>query len=550
MNGKMSKFLAMVLLLAMCAFAERKMALVIMLDGQRGDSIENLYMPNIERLRNGEWQDGYKCAWSECARTVPDARPSSAANHTAIATGVVATKNNVFANDGFKKGNYAEWPTWLARLKAAKPEAKALFSYSWKPDEDMGVVAGVECLYGNDWANAKIVAERLASPDAPDATMFFIDAPDYGGHVTGFYPYGPMYKRMSYRSDAAIGGLLTAIGNRSTFKDEDWMIVIVGDHGGYATNHGMWGGHAPTVPLIVVGKNVKHGKIPGILANMDTAATVLDHFGLYSNELNLDGVPRGKIVVDSQKPPLKSGLQAYFTFDEKNAPVNHAGTTIKAVLFGEKTVCAVKPDGFSYGFLHIESTKEGETMLPSGVRLDGSDKMELENGRCMTVTCWVRMPATPQKGDPLILGNKDWKDGKLPGCALVAARSTESAKAPGVCLNYARSGKTPRNDMGTFDVEAGKWIFYAFTFAPDGAVRFYQGRDDGYLYCLADHSEDAVVATGKPWHIGQDGTGNYNCHFLGDIDDFAMWNRSLDAEDIRRIYDAGRKGLALSDVIE
>ena len=33
-------------------------ALVIMLDGMRADSIENMHTPNLRMLRDGQWQPG------------------------------------------------------------------------------------------------------------------------------------------------------------------------------------------------------------------------------------------------------------------------------------------------------------------------------------------------------------------------------------------------------------------------------------------------------------------------------------------------------------
>ena len=57
-------------------------ALVIMLDGMRADSIENVYTPNLRMLRDGKWQPGYKCAWSLSAHTIYDAITVSGPNHT------------------------------------------------------------------------------------------------------------------------------------------------------------------------------------------------------------------------------------------------------------------------------------------------------------------------------------------------------------------------------------------------------------------------------------------------------------------------------------
>ena len=72
-------------------------------------------------------------------------------------------------------------------------------------------------------------------------------------------------------------------------------------------------------------------------------------------------------------------------------------------------------------------------------------------------------------------------------------------------------------------------------------VRFYQGRRDGNLHCVADDLPDIALKTGKPFFLGQDGTGKYRHPFVGDIDEFSLWTRTLSHEEVRRIFEAGRK---------
>ena len=74
---------------AVCASAGqmKPKALMIMVDGMRADVMENAPMTNLLRLRDGRWQKGYRGCSSITGHTLYDARPSSAANHAAIATG-------------------------------------------------------------------------------------------------------------------------------------------------------------------------------------------------------------------------------------------------------------------------------------------------------------------------------------------------------------------------------------------------------------------------------------------------------------------------------
>ena len=146
-----------------------------MLDGVRADAIEAARMPALNSLRNGTWASGYVGAWSFSGQSVPDARPSSAANHTAIFTAVNARKTRVFDNGQTRNGNYAEWPTWLMRVTDAVPGTKGLFIFSWAEGEQYPRNDNVQFIRDSDANNGKNIGSILAAPDAPDAIQYFID---------------------------------------------------------------------------------------------------------------------------------------------------------------------------------------------------------------------------------------------------------------------------------------------------------------------------------------------------------------------------------------
>ena len=149
--------------------ARKPKALLIMLDGARADAVAAARMPAVQSLRNGSWAPGYSGAWSLFGQNVPDARPSSAANHTAIFTAVNAAKSRVFNNGQTKDGDYAHWPTWLARVTAAVPGAKGLFIFSWGEGKQYPSSPNVQFIHDSDANNAKNLPNILAAPDAPDA---------------------------------------------------------------------------------------------------------------------------------------------------------------------------------------------------------------------------------------------------------------------------------------------------------------------------------------------------------------------------------------------
>ena len=296
-----------------------------MLDGFRADVLENAIAPNMKRLVEGKWQNGYRCAWSFSAQTVPDALASSAPNHSAIALGVTTAKNKVANNGQYANTDYTKYPSWLVRIANANPEARTLFMYSWKADGGLCPSPKVEFVWSRetasgqglrngtmrtcDRANGKELEKRFASDAAPDATLLFLDCPDHAGHGiltgegVGFYPYSTAYLGAINECDGIIGRCLDAIAKRPTFKDEDWLMIVTSDHGGYAKTHGLKGGHATAIPLLVASRHVKQGRIPGTPHNYDVAPTVLAHFGIDWSGFDLDGkVVGGETVVDSVRP--------------------------------------------------------------------------------------------------------------------------------------------------------------------------------------------------------------------------------------------------------
>ena len=537
-----------VVLLAFCGnvtYAQPKpKALIIMLDGFRADAMDNMPVPNINKLRNGAWQPGYKGISSVTGWAIPDARPNSAPNHASIATGVTATKHKVFNNGETKDGNFTEWPSWLARLATLPGKNyKSLYVFSWGENKDTAKHPAVEFHHGSDAANAEYLAKLLATPDAPDAILYYIDLPDHGGHSAGFYPYAKEYRDSIAQSDAFIGKMLDAIVARPTFADEDWLIGVTADHGGYGKSHGMLGGQAHTIPVLVASKHVKQGTLPGIPHNYDLPVTALAHFGVDVKPLNLDGHVIGQEIATLPKRPLSEGLVAYLPFDAE-VPANVAPNGLAIETVGEKIQAGV--DGGKLGkCLRIPG---GENIREYLV-LKGTENLKLENGTNFTAAMWVRLPQR-QVGDPAFLCNKDWRDGKQPGFVLSTAGRTGDDQASTVKFNFGRKADTKRTDMGVYDVDTDQWSFYAVTVTPEGVVCFCQGKADGTFYWIVEDVKDAVINSGMNWNLGQDGTTNYRYNMQADIDDFALWNRGLSLGDLRAIFNAGRQGQPLSALLK
>ena len=62
-------------------------------------------------------------------------------------------------------------------------------------------------------------------------------------------------------ADSRIGQVLGAVRGRADFAAEDWMFVVVTDHGGKGTKHGGQSPEERTIPLIVAGGGAAKGAV-------------------------------------------------------------------------------------------------------------------------------------------------------------------------------------------------------------------------------------------------------------------------------------------------
>ena len=504
--------------------AANKKVLVIMLDGVRADAVLHTSMPTLNALRNGKWQKGYNCAYTDAAMVVQDAPPHSAPNHASIATGVTAAKHKVTRNGKTKTGNFQKYPHFLGHLVKQFPDLKCGFFYVWgesgyiKSNSDKVIYKA-----NKDSANIKAACEFLKTGDA---AAVYINLPDYYGHKAGFYPRNLSYMKSLTTCDNFLKQLFTTIAHRPDFAREDWLILLTADHGGYLNYHAGLpdSGNMTTIPMVIAGKSVKQGKIKGTAYTYDMAVTALAHFGIDTKKLDLDGRKLGDEVQNIPQLPLKNGLTFYYDFAN-----NH-------LKFDNKTVIRETLKGF---FLSA-AFKNGFRMIP------GSDRLKLANGNNFTLTFWARLPKQSGK-DAVIIGNKDMSKPDSPGFAIIAQRLGDQQRKKddaGICLSMAR--KNAKNiEFGQFNRTDG-WNFYALTIDANGTMYFYNGAEDGRLYHMAYKADDAVIASKLPIYIGQDGTGKHPQGFVGELDDVAFWNRGLTREDITRIFEAGRTGMDLA----
>lgn len=548
--------------------ARRPMALMVFFDGGRADCLRNANCPNLKSLIDGRWAEGYRCAWSDGAQNLFDARTLSYPNHTSIMCGVTAEKHRVLNNDFVRRSaERHSWPTWLSRLVSAKPGISARCFFSDKndafisPDPRVPVTLARKGLETCDAETADAAVAAYSGDNAPDAAMFFMEKVDIAGHYFGYYPSSKEYLEEFEHSDRQLGRVLSAIRSRPTFDKEDWMIVFTTDHGGKYIGHGTDDGHCHTVPLIVVGRRVNHGEIADCPRTVDLVPTLLSHFGLPTRGIGLDGKVLGEAPAFSGSRPLDAELKFHVTFDAPYPSARWMGGDTTGV--SSKRAGDIREVGAaSWGYadcvrMGVRSPSAAGDMpvssaygmidgrdLPAAVALYGSEKAIAGDRPAFTIAFWMLDEGEVYAEDPIILGNKNlycfinsgYTNMKaFPGFALFL-RSKSDDGSRGVTLRYTMGDGLTCRTLGAFTPERGRWNFYAMSVRSEGRVTLYHGRSDGKLNWIAADYGDALWASGSFLMIGQETTGMYvDAARLG-FDEFKLWSRALTSEEIGKVF--------------
>ncbi|MBQ7179214.1 MAG: hypothetical protein IJS08_17490 [Victivallales bacterium] len=506
---------ALLVSLVCIVYAGEKKALVYMMDGLRADIAELINAPVWQSLKENSWAENYKTAWSVQASNDIYTTTSSAPNHTCIAVGRYVEDHKVKDNKSFTLYDENAAPTFMKTLYT-RLNATSLFAFSWASDRILIPQIPTIVLARDDAKNNLDILNILQNDKIPSAFLVFDDAPDHGGHGTGFYPYGADYIKLTGESFQRFGKLLEAIKERPQFKNEDWLIVLCSDHGGYGKSHGMRGGQASTVPLLFCAKDMPSGYLKGSPNNIMIVPTVMRHFGLDDEAQKLPG----NVPLTVNPPPAKPSLERdlLYAIAVKDEKIVNAAGDAKFTVNGTLPVsgdCFDLNDGS--GFITLDALK-------------GSD------AKNFSFAMTIELNPDAIKADPPIFSNKNWQDGTSDGFVFFVSKKTLKA-------NFARRNPKPdylapnakRLDLYDFDLVAGKKTLLACSVGDNGLITILQKHPDGKTYWVSVSADGINCNSALDWNIGQDGTGNYKAKSLGKISDFRFWNRALSLDELRSL---------------
>lgn len=167
---------------------------------------------------------------------------STAPGWAAILTGVWATENGVYSN-----GNVLKEKTRSIIYQLGATGVETSFSVSWKPHftrtyrkevasvKDKGYPVNY-LLNSDDEGTYNSMLSGIKDGDS--AVFGILEYTDHNGHVSGFDKNNSAYKEGFLEQEEKAYLLIQEIEAGESYAQEDWLIIITSDHGGYKTSHG------------------------------------------------------------------------------------------------------------------------------------------------------------------------------------------------------------------------------------------------------------------------------------------------------------------------
>lgn len=349
-----AKLFSMAVVMSCFLGAQTKKVLFIGIDGCRADVTMSSVTPNIHALAD---QSVYSLD-GLCAATT-----WSGNGWSTMLTGVWHTKHNVQDNN-FTSPNYANYPDFLTRAEAYNPNLRTISLAHWAPVNNTIVQnADVKTNFTTDLA-VKNAAVNTLQNDNPDILFIDFDDVDHAGHSYGFSSSVPQYVSAIQTIDTYIGEIVNAMKSRSTYINEDWLVVLTTDHGAVDNGHG--GGNLSERNIFTINSNPN-------FTPQQISRTISESPKTF-NQLNL---PAGTYAKPANQAPFNFGATQDFTVEFWVKP--NVAYTSDPVMMSNKNWANGKNKGF------VISGYSGQTFkMNIG---DGINRIDLVGGK-MELNTW------------------------------------------------------------------------------------------------------------------------------------------------------------------
>jgi alkaline phosphatase D len=257
--------------------AREPKVLVIGIDGLRPDALMAADTPAIDALI----ADG--CVTLEASTSQ---HTVSGPGWSTVLCGVWPDKHRSTDNR-FLITDYERFPSLFTLAKRARPAIRTAYFGNWGPIGERILAKDpidVRVSYQdtkNDAPQTEAAVEALRSDAELDLAFLYVGNVDETGHTVGFHRASPQYLAAIGAADAIVGSAVEAIAARPGIDREDWIVVLVTDHGGTIDlNHGRDIAEHRETPFIVSGDAAVRGRLRGTVNQTDVVATAFAHLGI------------------------------------------------------------------------------------------------------------------------------------------------------------------------------------------------------------------------------------------------------------------------------
>lgn len=205
---------------------ERKVLLVVV-NGARGEAVRTASIPNMVGLN-----DNAIYSWNALTEYNNVGNPIADATGWAnILTGATSTEHNVTTND-FAGNNLAAYPTFLSRIKASKPTAKtSAFVSSTALKANLLADASQVQEFTTD---ASLHTAAMTELGTGTSSLVFVEynGVAIAGNAYGYETTTAQYMNAISQVDAYVGALVDRLKSRTTYNEENWLVIITSNKGG------------------------------------------------------------------------------------------------------------------------------------------------------------------------------------------------------------------------------------------------------------------------------------------------------------------------------
>jgi len=167
---------------------------------------------------------------------------STAPGWAAMFTGVWGTENGVTGNTDVLNQNTRSIIYQLGEQGYATSHSVSWGTHinlTYKKEVAFAAKNGYPITYtlsDDDDGTFATMRSRIEAGD--DAIFGILECTDHFGHVSGFSRTNQDYLDAFFYGEECASVLIDTVEARSTYAQEDWLIIITTDHGGYGNSHG------------------------------------------------------------------------------------------------------------------------------------------------------------------------------------------------------------------------------------------------------------------------------------------------------------------------